>query len=90
MTTNQMVNTGVAAGSGGLIFGLSTGQIQGMIGIVTGILMLLAGILYLLMQFRKFRNEHRIAKKEIDAKDADIHASRAEAEYWKSKTQKND
>lgn len=84
-----VVTTGSIGGSG-MLLGMSIGEIQGWLGIVSAALFMCSGLIYLLFMFSKWKGFKKITAAELAAKDADIAASEAEAKHWRSKTLKDD
>ena len=84
-TSDQLTYTGLGAGNGGLIFGLSTGQIQGLLGMTLALLMILATIWYVIYRFRlakKVTKEMEAGKAEhfaaLEVAKADLATAKAE------------
>ena len=93
----RVVTTTGSVGGGGMLLGLSIGEIQGWLGIVSASLFMLSGLIYLLFMFSKWKGFKAITAAELAAKDADIaakqadiEASQAEKEHWEKKAKNND
>ncbi|MDE2725395.1 MAG: hypothetical protein OXI59_18655 [Gemmatimonadota bacterium] len=91
---DKVVGAGVGIGSGGLLFGLTIGEMQSIVSFIGGVIALgFAGAYYFFL-FRKVKREREILEQKneegAELTDARIEAARAEADHWRKRSQSDD
>lgn len=78
--TERLITTGAAAGSGGLIWGLTSGQVQSLLGIIGSLVMLIGLIGYVIYQWKKVSSVSKVTKAELETERAEKRAAEAKIE----------